>query len=200
MHTSTGTLSWPYLFAMWLFPFLQIIFATYVYYVSKIVDLLDTVIISNRRVNECSSSRIHHRYVDLHLQVFFVLRKKNNQISFLHVYHHAGMVLACFVYFKFLCGQWRRTNGELHKCNSLCIITNLKFCANHSSIYRKSRHTARRYKCICSRGHVQLLLHDIVSTWVEKFHVVEKAYHTNPTGKRHDLEQSGIFEMQMFRF
>ncbi|GBP79564.1 Elongation of very long chain fatty acids protein 4 [Eumeta japonica] len=43
--------------------------ASYVYYyfLLKVVDLLDTV--------------------------FFVLRKKNNQISFLHVYHHTGMVL-----------------------------------------------------------------------------------------------------------
>ncbi|XP_047986184.1 elongation of very long chain fatty acids protein 7-like [Leguminivora glycinivorella] len=28
--------------------------------------------------------------------VFFVLRKKNNQISFLHVYHHTGMVVSYF--------------------------------------------------------------------------------------------------------
>ncbi|XP_055326619.1 elongation of very long chain fatty acids protein AAEL008004-like [Sitodiplosis mosellana] len=57
----------------------QIIFASYVYYICKIIDLLDTV--------------------------FFVLRKKNNQITFLHVYHHAGMVAATFVYIKFLNGS-----------------------------------------------------------------------------------------------
>lgn len=39
------------------------------------------------------------------MQVFFVLRKKNNQISFLHVYHHAGMVLATYIYSKFLSGK-----------------------------------------------------------------------------------------------
>ncbi|XP_026328940.1 elongation of very long chain fatty acids protein 7-like [Hyposmocoma kahamanoa] len=39
----------------------------YCYYLLKLIDLLDTV--------------------------FFVLRKKNNQISFLHVYHHTGMVM-----------------------------------------------------------------------------------------------------------
>lgn len=38
----------------------------HLYFLTKIVDLLDTV--------------------------FFILRKKYNQISFLHVYHHAGMV------------------------------------------------------------------------------------------------------------
>lgn len=40
------------------------------------------------------------------LQVFFVLRKKNNQISFLHVYHHGGMVFATFIFFKFLSGKY----------------------------------------------------------------------------------------------
>lgn len=38
----------------------------HLYFVTKIIDLLDTV--------------------------FFTLRKKYNQISFLHIYHHAGMV------------------------------------------------------------------------------------------------------------
>lgn len=38
------------------------------------------------------------------LQVFFVLRKKNNQVTFLHVYHHAVMVAACYFYLKFLIG------------------------------------------------------------------------------------------------
>uniref|UniRef100_A0A182WWA5 Elongation of very long chain fatty acids protein n=1 Tax=Anopheles quadriannulatus TaxID=34691 RepID=A0A182WWA5_ANOQN len=43
----------------------KLIFITYLYFISKIIDLLDTV--------------------------FFILRKKYNQITFLHTYHHAGM-------------------------------------------------------------------------------------------------------------
>ncbi|XP_062549403.1 elongation of very long chain fatty acids protein 4-like [Armigeres subalbatus] len=39
----------------------------YLYFVVKVIDLLDTV--------------------------FFVVRKKQNQVSFLHVYHHTGMVM-----------------------------------------------------------------------------------------------------------
>ncbi|XP_063704312.1 uncharacterized protein LOC134833792 [Culicoides brevitarsis] len=39
----------------------------YLYFVIKVIDLLDTV--------------------------FFVLRKKQNQVTFLHVYHHTGMVM-----------------------------------------------------------------------------------------------------------
>ncbi|XP_063230554.1 very long chain fatty acid elongase 7-like [Bacillus rossius redtenbacheri] len=50
----------------------------WVYFMLKIMDLLDTV--------------------------FFVLRKKSNQITFLHVYHHAGMVLGAYVGAKYLPG------------------------------------------------------------------------------------------------
>lgn len=37
-------------------------------------------------------------------QVFFVLRKKTNHVSFLHVYHHSGMVLASWVGVKYIAG------------------------------------------------------------------------------------------------
>nr|XP_026488598.1 elongation of very long chain fatty acids protein 4-like [Vanessa tameamea] len=48
----------------------------WLYYVIKIIDLLDTV--------------------------FFVLRKKFNQVTFLHVYHHLGMCLLGFIGTKFV--------------------------------------------------------------------------------------------------
>ncbi|XP_053670776.1 elongation of very long chain fatty acids protein AAEL008004-like [Anopheles nili] len=57
----------------------KLIFVTYLYFISKIIDLLDTV--------------------------FFVLRKKYNQITFLHTYHHAGMVVATYIFTKFLAGS-----------------------------------------------------------------------------------------------
>ncbi|XP_037028075.1 elongation of very long chain fatty acids protein 7-like isoform X1 [Bradysia coprophila] len=57
----------------------KLIFITYLYYSSKYVDLLDTI--------------------------FFVLRKKFNQITFLHVYHHAGMIFATYVFCKYLAGS-----------------------------------------------------------------------------------------------
>lgn len=38
------------------------------------------------------------------LQVFFVLRKKSKQITFLHCYHHAGMVFAAYMNMKFNSG------------------------------------------------------------------------------------------------
>ncbi|XP_060852507.1 elongation of very long chain fatty acids protein 4-like [Rhopalosiphum padi] len=45
------------------------------YFMSKIIDLLDTV--------------------------FFVLRKKQSHVSFLHVYHHTKMVISCWVHLRF---------------------------------------------------------------------------------------------------
>jgi elongation of very long chain fatty acids protein 7 len=47
---------------------LQIARAVYVYFLAKLTELLDTV--------------------------FFVLRKKDTQISFLHLYHHTVMPMA----------------------------------------------------------------------------------------------------------
>ncbi|EEB15720.1 elongation of very long chain fatty acids protein, putative [Pediculus humanus corporis] len=49
------------------------------YFISKVVDLLDTV--------------------------FFVLRKKQNQVTFLHVYHHTVTCLFSWGYLKYLPGE-----------------------------------------------------------------------------------------------
>jgi len=48
----------------------------WVYFLLKIFDLVDTI--------------------------FFVLRKKQNQVTFLHVYHHAGIVLGSWIAVKYL--------------------------------------------------------------------------------------------------
>lgn len=39
------------------------------------------------------------------IRFFIVLRKKNQQVTFLHVYHHAGMVFGVHVYMTFLPGS-----------------------------------------------------------------------------------------------
>lgn len=44
------------------------------------------------------------KILDLLETVFFVLRKKKEQVSFLHVYHHSGMVFGTWVATKFLPG------------------------------------------------------------------------------------------------
>jgi hypothetical protein len=38
------------------------------------------------------------------VQVFFVLRKKDNQVTFLHLYHHTMVVLTVWVLAKFVPG------------------------------------------------------------------------------------------------
>ncbi|XP_023176873.2 elongation of very long chain fatty acids protein F [Drosophila hydei] len=58
---------------------MRLIYASYGYYLLKYLDLFDTV--------------------------FIVLRKKNSQVSFLHVYHHAGMIFGVYVYMTFLAGS-----------------------------------------------------------------------------------------------
>jgi hypothetical protein len=57
---------------------LEILMVGYCFYISKLIDFLDTV--------------------------FFVLRKKNNQITFLHLYHHTIMPLSVWSVFRFICG------------------------------------------------------------------------------------------------
>ncbi|CAL7952341.1 unnamed protein product [Xylocopa violacea] len=53
--------------------------AAWWYFIAKIVELLDTV--------------------------FFVLRKKQNQVTFLHVYHHTMTAVFSWCYLKFLPGE-----------------------------------------------------------------------------------------------
>ncbi|KAJ3620804.1 hypothetical protein MTP99_004723 [Tenebrio molitor] len=53
--------------------------------------------------------RVHHsylllKYFDLVETVFYVLRKKERQISFLHVYHHIGVLTASWVSGKYFPG------------------------------------------------------------------------------------------------
>lgn len=62
---------------------------SYFFYFLKVVDLLDTI--------------------------FFVLRKKNNQVTFLHIYHHAGVFTLGYLYMKVYSGGGTATFfGEFH--------------------------------------------------------------------------------------
>ncbi|XP_065363311.1 uncharacterized protein LOC135956688 [Calliphora vicina] len=58
---------------------MRLLYITYGYYLTKYLDLFDTI--------------------------FIVLRKKDQQISFLHVYHHTGMVFGVYVFMTFLPGS-----------------------------------------------------------------------------------------------
>lgn len=54
--------------------------AVWLYYIAKLTELLDTV--------------------------FFVLRKKERQVSFLHLYHHTMMPICAFIGVKYFAGMF----------------------------------------------------------------------------------------------
>ncbi|PSN54039.1 hypothetical protein C0J52_14562 [Blattella germanica] len=56
------------------------VYGSWLYYIIKIMELLDTI--------------------------FFVLRKKNNQATFLHVYHHAAQVVSSWIWVRYVPGKW----------------------------------------------------------------------------------------------
>ncbi|KAL4130704.1 hypothetical protein QTP88_008102 [Uroleucon formosanum] len=58
------------------------------FFFSKVVDLLDTI--------------------------FFVLRKKQSQVTFLHVYHHSNMVITCWAYLRFIKGEQATLPGGIN--------------------------------------------------------------------------------------
>lgn len=45
------------------------------------------------------------RILELSETVFFVLRKKQNQLTFLHVYHHVSSILIFWIFFKYSGGM-----------------------------------------------------------------------------------------------
>lgn len=48
-------------------------------------------------------------------KVFFILRKKNNQVTFLHVYHHATMIINWWMAAKYVpVGQCKLTDDIQH--------------------------------------------------------------------------------------
>lgn len=56
------------------------------------------------------------KVLDLMDTIFFVLRKKNNQVTFLHIYHHAGMVVGGYIYSRIYAGGGFAT--------AICKVTN----------------------------------------------------------------------------
>ncbi|KRT79810.1 hypothetical protein AMK59_8252 [Oryctes borbonicus] len=51
------------------------------------------------------------KFFDMFDTVFFVLRKKNNHISFLHMYHHAGMFVLSWAFMAFAPGAQTALTG-----------------------------------------------------------------------------------------
>jgi GNS1/SUR4 family len=55
------------------------------------------------------------RMIEFVETVFFILRKKRNQASFLHIYHHISTVILMYIYFVFDTGEFsiRKRKGQL---------------------------------------------------------------------------------------
>lgn len=49
------------------------------------------------------------RVVELIETVFFILRQKRNQASYLHVYHHIGSIFGAWIALKYDASKWRIT-------------------------------------------------------------------------------------------
>lgn len=79
----------------------------WLYFVTKLIDLLDTV--------------------------FFVLRKKSRQISFLHVYHHVMMCLVGLVGTRYIGGGHSIFVGVLNSFVHVCMYTYYLLAAYDSS-------------------------------------------------------------------
>lgn len=84
---------------------LQMAATCWLYYFSKFIEMLDTV---KETVVHCIA-RLMFLYavikLDLVLQIFFVLRKKNSQVTFLHVYHHSIMPFTWWFGVRFAAGK-----------------------------------------------------------------------------------------------
>lgn len=69
--------------------------AVWAYYICKVIELLDTV--------------------------FFVLRKKQNQVSFLHLYHHTLMPVCGFIGVKYFAGGHGTLLGVINSFIHVCM-------------------------------------------------------------------------------
>ena len=67
------------------------------------LDETDTSPIAMRLVN-AHWCYFFSKFIELFDTIFFVVRKKNNQISFLHVYHHVSMVILQWCLIKYVPG------------------------------------------------------------------------------------------------
>ncbi|KZC08759.1 Elongation of very long chain fatty acids protein 7 [Dufourea novaeangliae] len=115
----------------------QIARVVWLYFIVKLLDLLDTV--------------------------FFVLRKKQNQVSFLHVYHHAGMSFGTWAATKFLAGGHLTFLGSL---NSFVHVVMYSYYLATS--LRISRPWWKKYITQLQLFQFFLImLHFVVLVWVE---------------------------------
>ncbi len=105
-------------------------------------------------------------FISLFNQIIFVLRKKNNQITFLHVYHHLTMIFVAWFVAKYVPG------GQCKQFFFGIIFEKILF----SIIYW-------HYKFFCSCYHVYLLWFKCLWISYSKISLVETLFNTNSNCK-----------------
>ena len=105
------------------------------------------------------------------IKIVFVLRKKPNQITFLHLFHHISMVLNAWSGVRFVAGGQSKAKWQKSFFFFFILI-----CFLILSIF------SCIVKLICSHDHVCLLWP--FSTWSKssKIFMVEEIYHPNAIG------------------
>lgn len=78
------------LYLLYIFASKQITRLIWAYFLLKLLDLMDTI--------------------------FFVLRKKQTQVTFLHLYHHVGILMGAWGAVKYLPGGHVTFLGTYKKC------------------------------------------------------------------------------------
>ena len=124
------------------------------FYISKVLELFDTL--------------------------FFILRKKNSQVTSLHVYHHGTMIWNWWVAVKYVAGGQRKLITVHLSCytvhNNMSTSCNSKFFPLDFSV-RSGNHQLSR-----SRHHVWLLLSGSLWSSHAKVFMVEEIHHQNSAG------------------
>ena len=64
---------------------------------------------------------IYGDYDPVVFQIFFLLRKKNNQVSFLHVYHHITMVCLWWIGIKWVPSGQCKLYCKVPCCSALLL-------------------------------------------------------------------------------
>lgn len=125
------------------------------FYFSKVIELADTVsklsslLISLMNVLWCYITLISKCHSH---QMFFILRKKNNQLTFLHVYHHGTMIFNWWAGVKYVAG------GQC-KCSYLGV----KLLCLRTAVHSAQCHTLKQDN-----------VHVVFSFWIWLFNQIVK--------------------------
>ena len=115
-------------------------------------------------------------------QVFFVMRKKFNQITFLHIYHHAGMVALSWGGLK-----WYSSKDTLHRYALIFFIMISNFCIVSKIIklnppFRWTLYYVDVHQLTRAHSHVRLLLPNVGISGVQEERLVEEVHHETSAG------------------